>query len=205
GGGGRDEEVGRLLSRAREAIGRRAFDEAERLIAEAAKLSPNHADLASVRDELRRAKESGERSAEVQRLLSQARDAIRARNFPEAERLIQELARLPPANAYELATIRSELEAARRGTTDASALDRLLEEARDAIARKDYATARRKLDEAARISPSDAGLAQLRKQLADAEAKERPGPGTDYSDVTKTPNNLCRPGTQRTVDATRKL
>ena len=203
-GAGVDEQVRALLTRARQAIGRRAFDEAERLIADAAKLSPSHADLAAIREELRRAKESGERSAEVQRLLQQARAAIQAKNFPEAERLIAELAKLLPANAYELATIRSELEAARRGTSDATALDRLLEEARDAILKKDFATARRKLDEAARISPNDAGLAQLRQELADAEAKSR-GNGTDYSKVTKTPNNLCRPGTQRMVEATRKL
>ncbi|HEY7610130.1 MAG TPA: protein kinase [Alphaproteobacteria bacterium] len=201
---GAEAQVRALLTRAREAIGRRAFDEAERLIAEAAKLSPGHADLAAIREELRRAKETSERSAQVQRLLAQARDAIRAKNFPEAERLIQELARLLPANASELATIRSELEAARRGSSDAATLDRLLEEARDAIAKKDFATARRKLDEAARISPSDAGLAQLRKELADAEAKERPA-GTDYSKVTKTPTNLCRPGTQKMIEATRKL
>ena len=203
---GTDQQVRTLLSRAREAIGRRAFDEAERLIAEAAKLSPSHADLAAVREELRRAKESGERSAQVQRLLTQARDAIRARNFTEAERLIGELARLVPANDRDLAALRSELEAAKRGSPpDTAALDRLLEEARDAIQRKDFDTARRKLDEAARISPSDAGLAQLRRELADAEAKERPGPGTDYSKITKTPTNLCRPGTQRMVEATRKL
>ncbi len=201
-----DQQVRALIGRAREAIARRAYDEAERLIAEAAKLSPNHADLASAREELRRAKESGERTAQVQRLLSQARDAIRAKNFSEAERLIAELARLVPAGDRDLAAIRSELDAAKRGTPpDTNALDRLLEEARDAILRKDFDTARRKLDEAARISPSDAGLAQLRKQLADAEAKERPANGTDYSKVTKTPNNLCRPGSQRMVEATRKL
>ena len=201
-----DQQVRTLLGRAREAIARRAFDEAERLIADAAKLSPNHAELASVREELRRAKDAGERTAQVQRLLAQARDAIRAKNFAEAERLIAELARLVPAGDRDLTAIRAELDAAKRGSPpDTNALDRLLEEARDAILRKDFATARRKLDEAARISPSDAGLAQLRKQLADAEAKERPGNGTDYSNVTKTPNNLCRPGTQRMVEATRKL
>jgi hypothetical protein len=201
-----DQQVRALLGRAREAIARRAYDEAERLIAEAAKLSPNHAELAGAREELRRAKESGERTAEIQRLLARARDAIRAKNFTEAERLIAELVRLVPAGDRDLAAIRSELDVAKRGTPpDTNALDRLLEEARDAILRKDFATARRKLDEAARISPSDAGLAQLRKQLADAEAKERPSNGTDYSKVTKTPNNLCRPGTQRMVEATRKL
>ncbi len=201
---GTDQQVRALLARARDAIARRAFDEAERLIAEAAKLSPNHADLAALREELRRARDLGERSAQAQRLLTQARDAIRARNFAEAERLIEELARLVPANDRDLAAVKSELEAARRGTTDSSSLDKLLEETRDAIQRKDYATARRKLDEAARMAPSDAGLAQLRRQLADAEARDRP-PGTDYSNVTKTPNNLCRPGSQRMVEATRKL
>jgi len=201
-----DQQVRTLLSRAREAIGRRNFDEAERLIAEAARVMPNHADLTAVRDELRRAKEQGDRTAEIQRLLGQARDAIRARNFSEAERLIAELARLVPANDRDLAAVRSELETARRGSPpDTGTLDRLLEEARDAILRRDFATARRKLDEAARISPSDAGLAQLRKQLADAEAKGPETPGTDYSKVTKTPTNLCRPGSQRMVEATRKL
>ena len=199
-----DQQVRTLLGRAREAIARSAYDEAERLIAEAAKLSPNHAELAAVREELRRAKESGERTAQKQRLLAQIRDAIRAKKFPDAERLIAELARIVPAGDRDLAAVRTELEAAKRGT-ETNALDRLLEEARDAILRKDFATARRKLDEAARISPNDAGLAQLRKDLADAEAKERQGNGTDYSKVTKTPNNLCRPGTQRMVQATRKL
>jgi uncharacterized protein HemY len=203
-GASTDQQVRSLLSRAREAIARRAFDEAERLIAEAARLAPNHAELASVREELRRAKESGERSEQVQRLLSQARAAIRAKNFDEAERLIGELARLVPANDRDLAAIRSELDAAKRGSTpDTNALDRLLEEARDAILRRDFDTARRKLDEAARISPNDAGLAQLRKQLADAERGS--SPGTDYSKITKTPNNLCQAGTQRMVEATRKL
>jgi hypothetical protein len=201
-----DQQVRALLGRAREAIARRAFDDAERLIEEAAKLAPGHAELAGAREELRRARESGERTAQIQRLLAQARDAIRAKNYAEAERHIADLARIVPAGDRDLATIRSELEAARRGTPpDTNVLDRVLEEARDAIARKDFETARRKLDEAARISPADAGVAQIRKQLADAEAKERSGSDTDYSKVTKTPNNLCRPGTQRMVEATRKL
>src|SRR5262249_28859421 len=162
--------------------GRRAFDEAQRLIDEAARLSPNHADLAAVRDELQRAKAAPDRSAQAQRLVAQIRDAIRAKNFTEAERRIQELARLVPGAGYDLAAVRGELEAAKRGTPDTATLDRLLEEARDAIARKDWATAQRKLDEAARISPSDAGLAALRKQLADAQAADRRGPTTpDYS------------------------
>jgi hypothetical protein len=47
----------------------------------------------------------------------------------------------------------------------------------------------------------------MRKQLADAEAAARPviPSSPEFTNVTKTPNNLCRPGTARMVEATRKL
>jgi len=199
-----------LVARARIAIARRAYDEAERLIEEAAKLVPDLPELAGARDALRAGRESGAKDEQARTLLSQARDAIRAKNYDDAQRLIDEAAKLAPIHP-DLATARSELAAARRGGTDAATLERLLQEARTAIGRKDFDTARRRLGEAARIAPSDAGLAQLRKDLADAEKAAGPTTPPETGDrkpvpgVTKSPINMCEAGSLRFVDATRPL
>src|SRR5262249_58364626 len=54
---GRIRQAGVLLGQARTAILRRDLSTAERLIEEAAKLAPNHPDLAAVRESLRAPKE----------------------------------------------------------------------------------------------------------------------------------------------------
>ena len=199
-----------LIARARIAIARRAFDEAERLIEEAAKLVADLPELASARDALRAGRESGVKDEQARALLSQARDAIRAKNYDEAQRLVDEAAKLAPSHP-DLAAVRSELAAARRGATDTATLERLLQEARTAIGRKDFETAKRRLEEAARIAPNDAGLAQARKELADAEKAAGTTPPPETGDrkpvpgVTKSPTNMCDPGSMKFVDATRKL
>ncbi|MGH7003557.1 MAG: tetratricopeptide repeat protein, partial [Alphaproteobacteria bacterium] len=176
---------------------------AQRQIDELAKLVPDHAELAALREELKSARDGGARDEQVKRLLAQARDAIRAKKFDEAQRFIDDAAKLSPNDA-DLAAARRELAAARGSTPDATSLDRLLEEARDAILRKDFETARRKLDEAARLSPDDAGLAQLRKQLDEATASTTPpGTRTAVPGVTKSPVDMCRSGSLRFVNATR--
>jgi tetratricopeptide (TPR) repeat protein len=198
-----------LLARARTAMARRDYAEAERLIEEAAKLAPEHPELAAVRDALRAAREAGDKESQAKSLVARAREAIRARNFDEAQRLLDEAAALAPS-LPELAAARSELAAARRSAEDSARLERLLQEARAAIARKDFATARQRLDEAARVAPGDAGLAQARRELAEAEraagattpdsGERRAVPG-----VTRSPINMCAPGSAQYVDATRTL
>ncbi|MCW5773185.1 MAG: protein kinase [Rhodospirillaceae bacterium] len=200
------KQAATLIARARQAITLRDYATAEKLLDEAAKLAPDHPDLASARAALKSARDTSGKDEEAHRILVRARDAIRARNFDEAQRLIDEAAKIAP-NLAELASVRSELDAAKRASTDTRNLDRLLEEARDLIRRKDYDGAQRKLDEAARISPRDAGLAELRRQLEEARKSTTPPPAkrTPLPSVTRSPMNMCQPGSARFSGATRTL
>jgi len=204
-GGAKEDQVRRNAVLARQAIRARNYDEAQRLIDEIAKLVPDHAELAALRSELQAAREGVAKDEQARRLLTQAREAIRDKKFDEAQRLIDDAAKLAPNHA-DLDAVRRELAAARGSGSDATALDRLLDEAREAIARRDYDTAKRKLDEAARIAPNDAGLAALRKQLADAQGQAPPtGERTAVPGVIRSPVGMCRAGTSRFVNATRTL
>jgi hypothetical protein len=166
-------------------------------------MAPDHSELATLRTELQSARDGVAKDEQARRLLTQAREAIRAKKFDDAQRLIDEAARLVP-NHPDLDTARRELASA-RGTGDGNALDRLLEEAREAIAKRDLDTAKRKLDEAARLAPNDAGIAALRKQIADLEGGQPTGERRAVPGVISSPMNMCRAGSMRFVNATRKL
>jgi len=199
----KDQQVRRLADQVRQAIRARNYDEAQRLIDEIVKTAPDHAEIAVLRTELQSARDGVAKEEQVRRLLIQAREAIRAKKFDDAQRLIEEAAKLVPNHA-DLDAVRRELAAARGTGNDSATLDRLLDEAREAIARRDFDTAKRKLDEAVRISPNDAGIAALRKQIADLQGQPS-GERTAVPGIVTSPVNMCRAGSMRFVNATRNL
>ncbi len=204
-----DQDARRLVEQAREAIRRRNFDEAERHLADAAKLAPSLGDIAAARDALRAARDSATRQQQVDRLVQLARDALRDGKPDDAQKHVDEAARLDSDHA-ELASLRTAIAAERSKSRDAAEFARLIEESRSALGRKDFGTARRLLDEAARLVPaSDARVTALRREIDAGEAAARtpPPPETspEFARVTKTPLGYCQAGSMRFVTATRRL
>jgi tetratricopeptide (TPR) repeat protein len=171
----RRRQVLRLVELARQAIRDKRFDEAERHIAQASQLDPNAAELRAVRQELEAAKRSvaseEQRRKQADELIEQARQAIRRRQYDEAEQLLRQ-AQQAFASHPDLPRVRADLDDARRRDRSAAEAEvrRLTDEARAAIQRKDWNGAEAKIAEAERLDPTSPLVAQVKRELTAARA-----------------------------------
>lgn len=179
--GGRDGRLDPVLAEARAAIMRRDLSAAERLIAQAEQIDSRDRAVQQARTALNEARRQAEREggSRFEPLLDEARAAIARRDFVGADRILLQAERVDPRDRDVQQTRAALNEAYRRagGTTprpdnpraDNRQIDALVAEARNAIARRDYATADRLLDQAEGLDPRDRTVQQARAQLRDAQ------------------------------------
>jgi tetratricopeptide (TPR) repeat protein len=171
-----------LLAEARAAITRRDFPTADRLLAQAEQIDPRDRSLQQMRTDLNEAHRQAERAggSRFEPLLADARAAIARRDFVGADRLLLQAERIDPRDRDVQQTRAALNEAYRQagGTTprpspnpspDNRRIDALVAEARNAIARRDYVTADRLLDQAEGMDPRDRAVQQARAELRGAQ------------------------------------
>jgi hypothetical protein len=180
--GARDGRLDPMLAEARAAIIRRDIPAAERLVAQAERIDPRDRAVQTARAALTEARQQVEReggNSRFEPLLAEARAAIARRDFVSADRLLLQAERADP-NDRDVRQTRAALNEAYRqagGTLprpemprpDNRRIDALVTEARNAIARRDYVTADRLLDQAEGIDSRDRGVQQARAELRDAQ------------------------------------
>jgi hypothetical protein len=119
---------------------------------------------------------------QVRQLVADARRMITRADFAAADRALDQAERIDPRSA-DIQAARRDLQDARRADTRRDRqVDRLVTEARAAIARRDYAAADRALDEAERIDGTDREVQQARGELDAARPRGRPAPDRDRPD-----------------------
>lgn len=112
---------------------------------------------------------------QLRQLLIDARRAITRGEYNAADRALDQAERIDPNNA-EIAAARRDLrQAQQQANRDDRRVDALVMQARAAIARHDYATADRLLDQAETIDSRDRQVQQARTELTDAQRADRPG------------------------------
>jgi tetratricopeptide (TPR) repeat protein len=105
----------------------------------------------------------------AQQLVVDARRAITRADFDTAARALDQAERLTPTSADVIAARRDLRDAQQRANReDHHRVDELVQQARAAIGRHDYAEADRLLDQAERIDPRDNTVKQARAELATA-------------------------------------
>ncbi len=166
-----EEEVTRLVNQARQAIQRKDFDAAERALREAERLDARSAAVQQARRELAAARAQDQNEENVTRLVGQARQAIQRKDFDAADRALREAERLD-ARSAAVQQARRELAAARAQESEEE-VTRLVNQARQAIQRKDFDAADRALREAERLDARSAAVQQARRELAAARAQEQ--------------------------------
>lgn len=108
----------------------------------------------------------------AQQLVGDARQAIKRRDFSAAGRALDQAERLAPTSADVIATRRDLRDAQQRTKSDDHRrIDEMVQQARAAIGRHDYAEADRQLDQAEKIDPRDNGVKQARAELATARGQ----------------------------------
>lgn len=119
---------------------------------------------------------------QLRQLVIDARRAITRGEYNAADRALDQAERIDPNNP-EIAAARRDLRQAQQQTTrDDRRVDALMMQARAAIARHDYRTADRLLDQAKNIDSRDRQVQQARSELTDAQRADRPGPRPDRPD-----------------------
>ena len=116
--------------------------------------------------------------SQVQRLVADARRAITRGDLAAAGRALDQAEPLDPRST-EVAAVRQDLRHAQQQVQRIErGVDTLVERARAAIARRDYAAADRLLDQAESIDGRDRAVQQARAELDTAQrAPDRNGPG----------------------------
>lgn len=120
--------------------------------------------------------------AQLRQLLIDARRAITRGEFNSADRALDQAERIDPNNPEIVAARRDLRQAQQQANRDDRRVDALVMQARAAIARHDYATADRLLDQAENIDSRDRQVQQARAELMDAQRADRPGPRPDRPD-----------------------
>ena len=111
---------------------------------------------------------------QVRQLALDARRAITRGDFSAADRALDQAERIDPYNTDVIAIRRDLRQAQQEATRDDRRVDGLVAQARAAIARHDYATADRLLDQAENIDSRDRHVQQARSELNDAQRSDRP-------------------------------
>ncbi len=173
----RRAQAQRLIDVARRSLEQRRYEEADKALDEAEKLDPGSAEVRRLRQQLedaeRRARTAEQRREQAAKLVDAARQAIERGQLDEADRLLRQAQQSDP-NVPQLSQVRANLEEARRRARAAqeAELAALVNEARQAIRRKDLSAAERAIREAERIDANAASVQQLKRELAAARAQE---------------------------------
>ena len=170
------EQLRQLVLDARHAITRGDFSSADRALDQAERIDPHSSDAIAARRDLRDAQQRAQREdRRVDAMVVEARAAIARRDYAAADRLLDQAEKVD-ARDHDVLQARAELNAARQqaGRDNDRRVDGLVAQARTAIARHDYATADRLLDQAEHIDARDRDVQLARAEL---NAATRPGPG----------------------------
>lgn len=168
--------VQQLVVDSRRAITRGDFDAATRSLDQAERLAPKSPDVIAARRDLREAREHANREDHhhVDELVWQAHAAIGRHDYAEADRLLDQAEKIDPRN-NTVKQARAELASASRQTHhEDRRIDELVKQARSAIARHDYASADRLLDQAESIDRRDRDVQQARAELNAAQRPASP-------------------------------
>ena len=169
---GQREQLRLLVLDGRRAITRGDFAAAERALAQAEHIDSRSSDVIAARRDLREAQQRASRD-HADGLVAQARNAIARHDFATADRLLEQGERLDARDPEVIAARRELREAQRQAGRDPRYIDGLVAQARTAMARRDYATADRLLDQAEAIDQRDRDVQQARAEL---NAAQRPAP-----------------------------
>jgi len=170
------EQLRQLVLDARHAITRGDFDAADRALDQAERIDPRSADVIAARRDLRDIQQRARRDDHrIDATVAEARAAIARHDYAAADRLLDQAEKMDPRDR-SVQQARAQLDAVRRqpGRDNGRRVDGLVVQARAAIARHDYATADRLLDQAENIDARDRDVQQARAELNTAT---RPGPG----------------------------
>jgi hypothetical protein len=113
------------------------------------------------------------RMQQVRQLVGDTRRAIARGDLRDADRTLEQAARIDATSADVTAARRELAEAQQRAQHADNHVDALVAQARAAISRHDYAAADRLLDQAEHIDSRDRDVQQARAELS---AAQRPGP-----------------------------
>jgi tetratricopeptide (TPR) repeat protein len=162
-----------LVTDARRAITRGDFAAADRALMQAERIDPRSTDVIAARRDLHDAQQQAARGENhrIDTLVAGARTAIARHDYPQAERLLDQAEQID-ARDHSIRQARAELATARQqADLENRRVDTLVAQARAAIARHDYATADRLLDQAENIDSRDRDVQQARAEL---NAVQRP-------------------------------
>jgi hypothetical protein len=121
----------------------------------------------------------GQITGQIQRLIVDARRAITRGDLKAADRALDQAERLEPRSS-DVAAARNDLQRAQQQAQRVErGVDLLVERARAAIARRDYAAADRLLDQAESIDARDRDVQQARAELDTAQRKPDRGRDND--------------------------
>jgi len=170
-----NRRIDMLVRNARMAIARQDLPEAGRLLDQAEQIDPVDRTVQQARGELNDARrQAGRDDRHLDALVAEARRAMARRDWVGADRTLTQAEQIDSRDRI-VQQARAELrDALRRARGDDRRIDGLVAEARAAIARRDYVTADRLLDQAENIDARDRDVQQARAELRDAQ---RPGWG----------------------------
>ncbi len=210
----KEARVKDFLAKAKGLIKEKQFEKASAALDQAAQLDPKNSGLLKLRQTLKEEQESAARqrvAGQVEKLLDQARTAIKANKFDAAAAALDQAAQLDPKNKSVIklrSTLASrklaaakEQEAQARKKVAADA-DRLLSDAKAAIKGGKYDAASASLDKVAQLDPKNKTLASYREWLKEeqqAATKEQ----VALEDVHRTPGDP--PATRRQHEPHRAL
>lgn len=150
------------------------FAAAETALQNADKVVPGLGETTTARSEIAEMRTGRD---QIGPLLVQMRRAMERNDFAEAHRALDRAERIN-ANAPEVIEARRALRTAeRQDNRPDNRIATLVANARAAIARGDYATADRALDEAERLDPRDPSVVNARNQLLEAASRPPRPPG----------------------------
>ncbi|MGE0734485.1 MAG: hypothetical protein AB7G15_08515 [Alphaproteobacteria bacterium] len=166
-----------LIAVARRLAAAGNFAEAETRLVRAQTLVPDLPELRQARIDIERQKreaDAKETAQRVQRLVAEARQEIRQKDFAAADRAVDQAEKLSP-RAPEVVAVRAELNRARADAARQETEIRTLTGSIDtALDRKQLPEAERLLADAVRRYPNHAGWTELQRRLAQAKtANER--------------------------------
>jgi tetratricopeptide (TPR) repeat protein len=172
----------KLLDDANAAILAKRYDDADKLLAEAAKLSPNDTSVAKAQTALRNARQAmSTAEAEAKRrqqaydtAMAAARSALQAKRYDDALKSVTVALQQMPNDKAALA-LRTQIEDARKSALAMEAkreFGRLMLQARTAFAGKKYDEALKLVQDALKLIPNDAEALKLQADIT--KAKQSP-------------------------------
>ena len=167
-------QIARLIAQADAAVAKKDWAEANRLILEAEALDRAAPAVVAARKSLDARRLEAQRSA--QKFIADGEAAVKAKDWPKAEKAAADAEAADPLNPAVQAAVRklkSDIAAGKGAGPVPGATAPLLAAADAAIAKKDWAAANRELAKAAAIDATSPAVMAARKRLEDARLDAR--------------------------------